>query len=101
MQINSLTDIGIENPNEDHLQAWEHLQEIEAVEDNLFDRLSDGGALLWGRFKEYPYHTAGMIASLKKNHTVILLPFGTVMDLSRLYRFTMDDPWSSFNPIPL
>lgn len=90
----------IENPNEDHIQAWRDILEVEAVKDNLFDRLRDGDNLLKKEFEEFPYTTGEVIQELYKKFTVTSLTYGTVMKLKSVYGFPCNDPWSIFNPIP-
>ena len=76
------------------------MEEVEAVKDNLFDRLRDGDNLLKKEFEEFPYTTGEVIQELYKKFTVTSLTYGTVMKLKSVYGFPCDDPWSIFNPIP-
>lgn len=86
----------IENPNEDHIQAWKDILEVEADRDNLFDRLRDGGDLLKKEFEEFPYIAGGIIQELYKKFTVTSLTYGTVINLKSIYGFPDNDPWSIF-----
>ena len=89
----------IENPNEDHIQAWKDILEVEAVEGNLFDRLRDGGDLLKKEFEEFPYIAGGIIQELYKKFTVTSLTYGTVIGLKSIYGFPDNNPWSIFDSI--